>query len=296
MTIFEARQAAVIRLLQIDSNQRESQLCARLLIDEITSTPHAHLTHAADEFSPAQIARLETALAQLENGKPLAYILGKRDFYKLQFQSDARALVPRPETELLVEEVLKRARSTSEITIADLGTGTGCIAISLAHELPNATIIATDVSREALALAKQNASTLVPESVRQNRLKFIRGVLGDWAGPLFNHDSEYFGPFDFLVSNPPYIAHDEIENLQREVRDFEPRLALDGGEDGLDCYRQLASQCGVLLKPNGAFLCELGMGQFEDAREIFESHNWRVENPILDFAGIARVLIAQPAS
>ena len=296
MTIFQAHQSALSQLRKNETEFSEAPLLARLLLDELASTPHAHLQQPQIELSPSQIAQLELWISALLSGKPLAYILKKRDFYKLRFHSDSRALVPRPETELLVEEVLRRARSTFETTIADLGTGTGCIAISLAHELPNATIIATDVSREAIALAKQNASTLVPASVSQNRLKFVRGVLGDWAGPIFNHDTEYFGPFDFLVSNPPYIARQEIETLQPQVRDFEPRSALDGGEDGLDCYRQIASQCGVLLKPTGVVLCELGMGQFEEVRAIFQGHNWRVEPPIFDFAGIARILVAQPTS
>lgn len=288
MTILQARQTALSRMLKENTDSYEMQLCVRLLLDEIAGISHAHLTRGGDLLSTSQLARFEVAVHELESGRPLAYVLGKRDFYRLCFRSDARALVPRPETELLVEEVVKRIQGSDSAVIADLGTGTGCIAISLAHELPGTTVFATDVSPAALSLAQENANTLIPEIVAGNRLQFRAGTIGEWAKPLL----EYSGKFDLIVSNPPYIPREEIEVLQREVRDHEPRLALDGGADGLDCYRQLAAQCDVLLKPAGALLCELGMGQFADVRAIFENQNWRVEIPIFDFAGIERILVA----
>ena len=289
MTIADARQFAVQRLLGSHADRNEALLCARLLLDEVVSTPHAHLTIPERELSTSQETQFETALSELEKGRPLAYVLGTRSFYNLSFRSDERALIPRPETELLVEAALLKLEAANSQTrsfkVADLGTGSGCIAISLAHALPQSQIYATDISPEALSLARENAQAAAVES----QLHFIPGTENNWAQPLL----EYSHRFDVIVSNPPYIARKEIETLQREVRDFEPRRALDGGEDGLDCYRQIAAQCGVLLRPNGALLCELGAGQFGEVRAIFEDYSWRVENPILDFAGIQRVLVAQ---
>lgn len=232
---------------------------------------------------------------QLQNGRPVPYILGRRAFYDLDFKCDERALIPRPETELLVETALKHLALHSApfqtLRLADLGTGTGCIAISIAKNGPAVHVVATDVSPAALQLARENAHT---HNALQ-RIEFVAGRSGDWATPLREYSRPGDGGgFDVIVSNPPYIAPRDIENLPAPIKDFEPRHALDGGADGLDCYRQIAAQCRLLLKPNGILACELGAGQFAAVRDIFETEQWRVQEPILDFAGIERVLLAQP--
>jgi release factor glutamine methyltransferase len=233
----------------------------------------------------AEVA-LSTALGELQRGKPLPYILGQWEFFGLPFRCDERALIPRPETETLVEAAVERLKSKDKVLIADLGTGTGCITVSLAHALPNARVYATDASPQALQLARDNAS--LNDVV--DRVVFMTGTIGSWAGPLLREGLS--GMFDAVLSNPPYIAAAEIETLQPQIRDWEPRAALDGGIDGLDCYRQIAAQCGLLLAPDGFLMVELGAGQFDIVREIFSAAAWRVAPPIFDLAGIPRVLVA----
>jgi release factor glutamine methyltransferase len=286
MTFSQAQRHAITRIAPCVSERTEVHATARLLLDAITGIPHAHLTHGERVLSEAQFARFDVALTELEQGRPLAYILGVREFYGLEFRCDERALIPRPETELLVEfalQVLSKKPQNSKL--ADLGTGTGCIAIAIAQHCAHVDISATDASSGALALAQENARA----RGMNRRIRFVLGMPGDWAAPL----GEYSGCFDVLVSNPPYIAPREIETLQTQVKDFEPRSALDGGSDGLDCYRQLASQCEVLLSPGGVLACELGRGQFEEVRAIFEANGWNVGDAIFDLQGIARVLTAQ---
>jgi release factor glutamine methyltransferase len=292
MTFAQAHQLTRQRLLDAQYDVAEAQASARLLLDGIAQLRHAHLIQPQQELTLQQSAQLQQRLAEMERGKPLAYALGAREFYGLSFRCDERALIPRPETELLVEHALREAalrkaaaHNQSTLRLADLGTGTGCIAIALATHLPDAELFATDASPRALELARENAQIHRVE----NRVHFVKGEAGNWASPLL----PYKESFDVIVSNPPYIAPRDIENLQTQIKDYEPRSALDGGEDGLDCYRQIAAQCGVLIKPGGALFCELGANQFDEVREIFERHSWKVEAQIFDFAGFARVLIAR---
>lgn len=300
MTIERAHQKALTELAQAGYDQVEARATARLLLEACAGAPHAHLTRGEEQLSPAGQQQFEDALKELAQGRPLAYVLGRWEFYGLEFRCDERALIPRPETELLVEFALaeiaaytsnnnnKNKNKTEAFRLADLGTGTGCIPIAVAKNVSSSLrcieVYATDAEPAALALARENARLQNVDS----RIRFLPGAFGDWASPL----RKYFGSFDLLLSNPPYIAPREIETLQPQVREFEPRSALDGGPDGLDCYRQLARQCKVLLKPSGRLACELGDGQFEKVRAIFQEEGWHVEEPLLDFAGVPRVLIA----
>lgn len=257
---------------------------ARLLVDHVAGTEHAHLLRADDPLSSAQQRDFEAGLRALERGSPLPYVLGRIEFCGLEFRCDERALIPRPETELLVETALYRLRDIPSPRIADLGTGTGCIAISCAHARPDLTAIATDLSSGARALAWENAEGLgvLP------RITLLAGLENEWGAPFASQ-----APLDAILSNPPYIPAREIETLAPHVR-REPRLALDGGEDGLNPYHALAVQCRLLLNPRGFLACELGAGQFADARAIFEASGWRVAEAVRDFAGHERVLVAVP--
>jgi release factor glutamine methyltransferase len=294
MTIFQAHRTIFHLLVEKTGDREEARATARRLMDELTATPHAHLTQPDRVLPPYAQARFQSALTALKNNRPLPYILGEQEFYQLTFRCDERALIPRPETELLVQTALEKFRSQisnrGTFRIADLGTGSGCVAIAIAFHSPDAQIIATDVSPGALELARENAC----RHHLAERILFVPGKEGDWASPLREYSRPEGGGFDVIVSNPPYIAPRDIENLPLQIKDFEPRRALDGGEDGLDCYRQIAAQCKPLLKPNGTLACELGAGQFAGVRAIFENENWRVQKPIRDFAGIERVLVAQP--
>ena len=215
--------------------------------------------------------------------EPLQHIVGTTNFCGYEIAVSRHALVPRPETELLAElgwQFLV-TRHSSLVTALDFGTGTGCIAIALAAKCPVAKITALDISAEALALAKQNAA----QNKVAERIEFL---LGDGFAALKENVQ-----FDLLVSNPPYIASAEIATLEPEVKDFDPRGALDGGADGLDFYRRLAAGAKPFLKPDGKLMVEFGDGQAEDIQKIFAAEKWIVEAVQEDYSHRARILIAR---
>jgi len=264
----------------------EAHVRARLLVDHLAKVRYAHLVQPARELHPDDEVRLQETLHRLARGYPLPYVMGRCEFFGLSFHCDERALIPRAETETLVEAAVARLGVAGNTRVADLGTGTGCIAVSIAHAVPEATVYTTDVQSAALDLARENA---VRHGVAA-RVHCIPGDAADWAAPLLHIGA---GSFTAVLSNPPYIARDEIARLQPEIRDWEPRAALDGGVDGLDCYRCIAAQCGVLLQPDGFLMVELGAGQYEPVRDIFTAEGWSVAPPLFDLAGIARVLTAE---
>lgn len=292
LTFAQAHESALLRLRASRVVPRDAAHSdVRVLLDFLTGCSHAHLAYADRLLTPAQQQQFSRALEDLCAGRPLAYITGRREWFGLQFKCDARALIPRPETELIVEAVLRSLLPLNleqSPMVADLGTGSGCIAIALATALPRAQLFATDVSRDALALARDNARTL---GVAQ-RICFRAGTCDSWAAPL----REQCGHFAVVVSNPPYIASGEMAALQTQIKDFEPGVALDGGPDGLDCYRKIAAQCGPLLQTNGVLFYELGAGQFAEVKAIFQKWGWKVGEPIFDLQGIARVLTARRAT
>ena len=261
----------------------EARTQARLLLDYVTSVRYAHLMQPDSELNEQAEQRIITALDALTRGCPLPYITQQCEFYGLALRCDERALIPRPETETLIEAAVARLQARPHAIIADLGTGSGAIAVSIAHALAGATVYATDAQESALELARENASR---HGVAE-RVKLLTGSTQSWVEPLGATT------FDAILSNPPYIATAEIESLQPQIRDWEPRAALDGGMDGLDCYRAIAAQCGPLLAPDGFLMVELGAGQFEMVQQIFNGAGWIVEPPLFDLAGIARVLTAR---
>ena len=214
--------------------------------------------------------------------EPLQHITGSTNFCGHEIAVSRHALIPRPETELLAELGWKllAACHSPLITALDFGTGTGCIAIALAAKCPNAKITALDISAEALALAKQNAL----QNQVVERTKFL---LGDGFAALKGKTQ-----FDLIISNPPYIASAEIATLEPEVKDFDPRGALDGGTDGLDFYRRLATEAKPFLKPDGKIMVEFGDGQADAIQKIFELEKWLVEAVQADYHQRARILVA----
>ena len=214
--------------------------------------------------------------------EPLQHIVGSTSFCGLEIAVTPAVLVPRPETELLAVRAVKflQSRGTAPATVLDFGTGSGCLAIVIAAQVPAAELHAADISGAALQIAQRNAE--------RHQL----------AGRIHFYDGDGFGAlpaelrFDLIVSNPPYIAREEIKALQPEVRDHDPRLALDGGPDGLDFYRRLAGEGAKRLNGGGRLMVELGDGQDTAARALFESEHWRVEGVENDDTGRARILIA----
>jgi len=229
--------------------------------------------------------------------EPLQHIVGSTSFRGYEIAVNRHALVPRPETELLAEAGWQflATRHSSLVTALDFGTGSGCIAIALAAKCPEAKIVATDISADALALAVENAKN---NSVAE-RIEFLQGdgFVALKSEPKSNAQDGSPGvsphQIDLIISNPPYIPSAEIATLQPEVRDFDPRGALDGGADGLDFYRKLAAEAKTFLKPDGKIMLEFGDGQANAVKKIFENKKWVVEAVQDDYSQRARILIAK---
>ncbi|HLC15770.1 MAG TPA: peptide chain release factor N(5)-glutamine methyltransferase [Thermodesulfovibrionia bacterium] len=214
------------------------------------------------------------------SGEPLQYILGTVEFCNLSIQVGPGILIPRPETEFLVHEAVEIIKTTydSPIYILDLGTGSGCIAAAMAKQFPKATVYGIDSSVAALAYARKN-------SLFNQACCNTHFIAGSFFDPLCGVK------FHMIVSNPPYIRAGEIDALQREIKDWEPRQALDGGEDGLACYRQILAKAPAYLLPGAYMVLEVGMGQDEEVANIAEQHGLICTKVIADYAGIKRVVI-----
>jgi release factor glutamine methyltransferase len=241
--------------------------------------PAALITGAGDALDPAARGRLENLLRRRIAREPIAYILGEKEFWSLPLAVGPGVLIPRSETETLVEAALdaipdRRAKQR----VLDLGTGSGCILLALLSELGNAAGLGVDASAAALETARANAARLG----LAGRARFREG---DWGRGLS-------GPFDLIVSNPPYVAAPDWQSLQPEIRDFEPRAALLAGVDGLDAYRALAPDGLRLLATCGRLVLEIGQGQGDAVAAILAAHGLDVVERRRDLAGIERCLVA----
>jgi release factor glutamine methyltransferase len=255
------------------------------------------LAHAADlsveqliargnEPAPAHVApALRQLTARRLQREPMAYILGEREFWGLPFKVSPAVLVPRPDSETLIEAALALMPERDRAwRILDLGLGSGCLLLTLLHEFPAARGVGMELSAEALAVAQSNAEAL-GVAARAHL------VLGDWRQTASLE--RLGGPFDLLVSNPPYVEAAAIERLMPEVARFEPRLALDGGPDGLAAYHAIATAAPQLLSPGGRILVEVGEGQASEISRIFGSVGLSLEPSWKDLGGVERVVSAK---
>ncbi len=243
------------------------------------------LSHAGDPIGEEQAERFRECLARRAQGEPLQYITGHQEFFGLDFEVTRDVLIPRPETELLIETALKLFAGSAAAFICDVGTGSGCIAITLVHELPQARAIAIDISPGALVVARRNAARhLVTE-----RINFI---LSDCLAALKTREPRQ-SPFDLIVSNPPYIEESAMAGLQREVRDFEPRSALAAGADGLAIIRRLLIEAARFLKADGYFLFEIGFNQAAAVQQLLAPKTWKLLDIHKDLQGIPRTVALQ---
>lgn len=224
---------------------------------------------------PDKAQSIENMARRRADGEPLSRILGAREFYSLPFAVTPAVLDPRPDTETLVDAALKSFAAPPQ-AILDLGTGSGCILIALLHEWKAARGVGVDISADALAVAAGNAA----RNGVDGRARFVQG---DWAAALD-------GKFDLIVSNPPYIPAGDIPNLGPEVRNHDPILALDGGQDGLDAYRTIIKEINRLLSPGGICLLEIGIGQAPDVARLVANAGLSLRESFRDLGGVERVL------
>lgn len=280
-TVVETRLAVAARFRAAGLDSPD--LDARILIGHALGLDHAALAVASTRNLGAHEEEAIAALADRRLiGEPIARIVGYKEFWSLPLRIGAATLVPRPETETIVEAALAaidaRGARSRPLRIADLGTGSGAIILALLSELPNAFGVGTDISLQALAIARDNAHNLV-----RARASFV----------ACNMAAALRGPFDVVVSNPPYIPSGDIAALAVEVRNFDPHLALDGGADGLNHYRAIAAAAPALLAPGGALIVEIGIGQAEPVAALFAAAGLAPLLACNDLNGTPRALVAQ---
>jgi release factor glutamine methyltransferase len=275
-----------------DANVPSFTLAAELLLLHVLGRDRAWLYAHPEEVIPNLDAhRFVSLILRRAEGEPTQYLTGNQEFWGLEFEVTPDVLIPRPETEHVIEVALdrlavreiragrKQTLTGDGLNIIDVGTGSGCIAIALAKELPGARIVATDISEAALAVARRNAA----------RHAFANNIIFLQHNLLGGMDAKY----DLVVSNPPYVGRKEKESLMREVRDHEPKLALYGGEEGYELYAELIAQAAPVLMPGGLLVLELGHNSLPAVQPLLDLPNWTNVAVTKDLAGIDRVIAAE---
>ena len=262
------------------------RLDAELLLSHLLNTDRVGLyVNYKETLDETRLIEFKELLDRRALKEPISYILGYKEFWSIRFKVDRRVFIPRPETELLVEEVVKIVRkeyNSKKVNILDIGTGAGTIAISLAKEIGDVRIFATDISRDAVELASENARE---QSIYS---KIIFGV-GDLFSPF-----KIRGLFDLVVSNPPYIPTHELNDLQDDIKNYEPKQALDGGEEGLSFIKRIINEAPLYLKDSGWLLIEIGYNQAGKIEEIFNRSGYFYSPEIIkDYRGFNRVVKAK---
>jgi release factor glutamine methyltransferase len=303
---------AQLRAASVPSHTLATEL---LLLHATGRTRTSLYSHPEDRLTESESQDYFSLIERRATGVPTQHLTGKQEFWGLEFEVTADVLIPRPETEHVIEVALDRLAlrglrtrksqnmSGEGLIIADIGTGSGCIAIALAKQLPAAQIYALDISPAALAVAQRNASKLgfsdrvtflesnLLRNVSTARARYIVPLLGPERAPALSDRQALL--FDLIVSNPPYIGRREAPTLAREVRDHEPAVALFGGEEGYELYADLITQSTAYLKPSGLLVLELGHDSLPAVQPLFDSPAWVNVGVTNDLAGIPRVISAE---
>jgi release factor glutamine methyltransferase len=280
MQLKQALASAVDRLEAADVGS--PRMNAEVLLMFVLGANRAYVyAHPERELTAEEEARYDEALAQRATGMPSQYITGHQEFWGLDFVVSPAVLIPRPETEHLVETVLELAREVQRPKIVDVGTGSGAIALALAHELKHAELCAVDVCPDALEIARANAARLQLDG----RVRFMESNVLQSLAEV--HD------FDFVVSNPPYVGFDEADKVQKSVREFEPRMAVFAGEQGLDVIAPLVEQAHSVLKAGGWLAVEIGYSMRDAVLNLLGPTAWRDVRVVPDLQGIPRVVAAR---
>ena len=270
--------AARQELVDARFRPEDAAVDAEVLARDVLGWDRARLlAHGRDPAPPGFAVRYRQAIDRRVRREPVAMITGHREFWGLDFQVTPATLVPRPETEMIVEEALRFVPWDRDVTIVDVGTGTGCVAIALAHERPRARVIATDISHDALRVAAGNAR----RHGVADRLRFVCADLMAGLGVVA----------DLIVSNPPYVPDQSAARLPTDVVRYEPSTALFGGRDGLSVMRRLLTSASGHLAPSARFIVEFGFGQEDEVRGIAETAGWRIQDVLHDLQGIPRTLV-----
>lgn len=249
-----------------------------LLSKSLNKSREELLINLDQNINKRELTNFNKYLIRRSNKEPIAYLLGEKEFWSKKFFVNKDTLIPRPETELLVEKLVTIYKE-KKITILDIGTGTGCIIASLLSELKNSSGTAVDISREAILVAKKNACKFK----LSDRIKFLHKPFEELYGKKF----------DLIVSNPPYIKRMEIKNLSDDIKKFEPRMALDGGNDGLDLIKKVIYKSRKILKINGTLALEIGDEQIKKVSKILIDNKFRIKCVIKDYENNVRCVLAE---
>jgi len=273
-----------IEAIKIGSNLlKENKIPSHILDSEILlsktlgKSREEILINLEQKITKKNISIFKTYLQRRSKNEPIAYILEEKEFWSKKFKVSKDTLIPRPETELLIDKLLKIYRG-KKISILDIGTGSGCIIISLLSSLTKSIGIGVDISKNAISVAKNNAF----KYKLSNKVKFFNKTIDDVFGKKF----------DLIVSNPPYIKRKDIKNLSDDIKRYEPRMALDGGNDGLDLIKKVIYKSKNILKINGTLALEIGKGQIKKVSNILIDNNFRIKNVIEDFKTNVRCVLA----
>mgnify|MGYP001409286625 CR=1 FL=1 len=255
-----------------------SRLDSELLLSKVLSKKREEiLINLEQKICQNNLSIYKELIIRRSQNEPIAYIFEEKEFWSKNFFVNSDTLIPRPETELMVEKLVKIFKE-KKISILDIGTGSGCILISLLSELTNSKGIGIDISKKALNIAKKNSK----RHAMQNRVKLLNKSL----------DSKFYQKFDLIVSNPPYIKSSEIKNLTEDIKKYEPRIALDGGNDGLDLIRKVIYKTKYILKVDGTLAIEIGNEQFKKVSEILIKKSFKIEEIIKDYKDNVRCIIS----
>ena len=263
-----------LRQKQIVSSRLDSEL---LLSKTLNKNREDILINLDEKINQRYFSKYKELIFRRSQNEPIAYILEEKEFWSKNFFVSSDTLIPRPETELMVE-ILVKIFKEKKISILDIGTGSGCILISLLSELKNSKGIGIDISQRALRIAKKNSE----KHTMQSRIKFLNKSL----------DSKFNQKFDLIVSNPPYIKSSEIKNLKEDIRKYEPRIALDGGNDGLDLIKKVIYKTRYILKVKGMLALEIGNEQLKKVSEILKKKNFKIEYSIKDYKDNVRCIVS----
>ena len=272
------------RVLLMKEDLETATMMARNLLSHVTGKTQSQVVADRDMYVDKTVcAAMDFAVSRLLQGEPLAYVLGEWDFYGMTLYVDSHVLIPRDDTCAVTEMAIRKARFLEQDPrILDLCTGSGCIGLAVANRVKDARVTLADISRDALTVAKKNITA-------QHLTGRVKCIQAD----ALDKPSAFLGKFDMIISNPPYITTKEMEELDSSVKDFEPHLALHGGDDGLDFYRAIAQNYSAALKPGGYLCFEFGMGQGDDVCAILEENSYTILERTRDYNGVERAVLAQ---
>ena len=267
-----------IKILERNSI-KSAKLDCEIIISKIMGKDRGFILLNQNKYlENKQFDDFKSLIFQRSKRKPIAYLTGKKDFWNNEFKIDNNVLVPRPDTELIIEEVLKCTKNKNNIKLLDIGVGSGCILLSILNEKKDFYGVGIDVSKKCVELSKINAFNLGINK----RIKFFKTDV----------DNFNYGKYDLIVANPPYINHFDLKYLDKEVVDFEPKLSLDGGLDGLSVIRKVVNKASKLIKVNGTFILEIGFDQKERVKKILRNKGFYIKKVLKDYANNDRCIVS----